>query len=179
MELAVLWRLSEVVLAVLKINRKTFLNENEIIWKAICFKVCLLYCQLESAHLFLPIIFSLCLSFSFWGRKMVIWKVSSARFGWLWRLIEREQIVDSYLQADSLDLAQYSVEMLGWRLFFPPNFLIEFWYTSSLIWEHEDLQENWKGRQLMDNKTCISMWYVTGLWSSLQQDKKLKLDEGL
>lgn len=123
------------------------------------------------AHLFLPIVFSLCLSL-FWGGKMVILKVSSGRFGWLWRIIEREQIVDSYLQADSLDLAQYSVEMLGWRLFFPPNFLIDFGYISSLIWEHQDLQEYWKGRQLMDIKTCISMWYVTGLWSSLLPDKQ-------
>lgn len=91
------------------------------------------------AHLFLPIIFSLCLSSL--GKdngKMEIWKVSSGRFGWLWRIIEREQIVDSYQQADSLDLAQYSIKMLGWRLFFPPNFLLDFWDTSSLI----DIQEN-------------------------------------
>lgn len=71
---------------------------------------------------------------------------------------QREQIVDSNAQADSLDLAQYSIEMLECRLFFPPKSPLDFWSTSSLIWEHEDLQENWKGRQLiMDIKTCISM----------------------
>lgn len=71
---------------------------------------------------------------------------------------QREQIVDSNAQADSLDLAQYSIGMLECRLFFPPKSPLDFWGTSSLISEHEDLQENWKGRQLiMDIKTCISM----------------------
>lgn len=56
------------VLAVLKINRKTFLNETEIIWKAICFKVCLLYCQLEYVCIFSYLSFSVCVSFSFLGK---------------------------------------------------------------------------------------------------------------
>lgn len=50
------------VLAVLEINRKTFLNETEIIWKAICFKVCLLYCQLECVHISSYLSFSVCVS---------------------------------------------------------------------------------------------------------------------
>lgn len=56
------FRISEVVLAVLKINRKTFLNETEIIWKAICFKVCLLHFQLECVHIFSYLSFSVCVS---------------------------------------------------------------------------------------------------------------------
>lgn len=43
---------SELVLSVLKINRKVFLNETEIIWKSVCLKDCLLDCQLERGYIF-------------------------------------------------------------------------------------------------------------------------------
>lgn len=66
------FRISEVVLsAMLKINRKPFLNEIEIIWKAMCFKACLLYCQLECVHIFSYLSFSVCISLSLFGGKML------------------------------------------------------------------------------------------------------------
>lgn len=54
------FRSSELVLAVLKINRKVFLNETEIIWKSVCLKDCLLYCQLEHAYIFSYLSVSVC-----------------------------------------------------------------------------------------------------------------------
>lgn len=63
------FRISKVVLAVLKINRKTFLNETEIIWKTICFKVHLLYCQLECVHIFITYHFQSVFLFLFLGER--------------------------------------------------------------------------------------------------------------
>lgn len=47
-----------------------------------------------------------------------------------------------------MDVAQYSKEMFENRLFFFPKSPPDFREISSLICEHEDLQGNWKGRQL-------------------------------
>lgn len=56
------FRSSELVLAVLKINRKVFLNETEIICKSVCLKHCLLDCQLECAYIFSYLSVSVCIS---------------------------------------------------------------------------------------------------------------------
>lgn len=56
------FRSSELVLAVLKINRKVFLNETQIIWKSECLRDCVLDCRLERAYIFSYLSVSVCIS---------------------------------------------------------------------------------------------------------------------